>query len=768
MAVDSKRLEIVLALIDKANIPLRGIQKQSAKAAKDLKATRDRLKELDQQQRSLKGFDIQQQKIVATSIALGEARQQAKAVGAQYANTELRTAKLTRAYDKARETVQRLEQKQRAEVHTLADLRTKLESAGLSTDEFTRSQSRVSNEIEETNRALDAQKRKIVELGEKQRRQKAGRAFQGRMNSAAGNLAISGAAAGATAGAMAAPILGAKNAADEYESRLTDIAQKADLARSKAGSMGDQLRKTAIDTNQLPPALLDAADTLAGMGMDPQLAVKLTKPLGRAATAYKADMNDLAAAAFTATDTLGISADKIGKVLDVMAYGSKKGAVEVKDMAAAMPGLAASYSSMGQKGVGALASLTAAMEVVRKGAPNAEEATTNLENLLQKMNAPQTARNFAKMGIDLSAAMKQAVKDGKDPIEAITDLTDKALKGDWSRLGYLFEDAQVQKALRPLHEHIELLRELRAGGMAANGVVDKDYAERMQDNAEKTKKLMIQMNDLKLTIGGQLQPVLAPLIEKVTETAANFGAWTKENPKVAGAIGKVILVIGGLLAAVAAIALVLAPVLAFLALLGGAAVALGATAGVVAAWCAVVVGGIILVIDFVARILKGFTTLKDWWSKMDWALLGRNMISGLINGLLLGLPNLLKTVGGIADRVTARYKEKQQIHSPSRVFAQLGRHTMAGLDQGIEAGGRKSLARIAGVAAGMVGAAAVGTMPAAAAVAPGAPGGQPGATYYITIHAAAGADPKGIADAVRKVMAEAGAKAGSAAFADQD
>ena len=65
---------------------------------------------------------------------------------------------------------------------------------------------------------------------------------------------------------------------------------------------------------------------------------------------------------------------------------------------------------------------------------------------------------------------------------------------------------------------------------------------------------------------------------------------------------------------------------------------------------------------------------------------GSMIIDGLINGLRAGLGLLRDTLVGISDSTVGWFKERLGIHSPSKVFAELGGFTMAGLSHGLEAG----------------------------------------------------------------------------------
>jgi hypothetical protein len=139
----------------------------------------------------------------------------------------------------------------------------------------------------------------------------------------------------------------------------------------------------------------------------------------------------------------------------------------------------------------------------------------------------------------------------------------------------------------------------------------------------------------------------------------------------------------------------------------------------------------------------------------------------LIDGLLSGITekyNLVKDkIGEIADGLTGSFKEKLSIHSPSRVFAELGGFTMAGLTQGLEDGENGPLNAVASLGKKLT---AAGALTLGAAVTPalaiddrppvasaGIASYSSSDTYEINIHAAQGMDPQAIARAVRAELA---------------
>lgn len=145
---------------------------------------------------------------------------------------------------------------------------------------------------------------------------------------------------------------------------------------------------------------------------------------------------------------------------------------------------------------------------------------------------------------------------------------------------------------------------------------------------------------------------------------------------------------------------------------------------------------------------------------------GAFMIQGLINGISSKWAELKSKIVGLASAMPDWVRKVLGIHSPSRVFAAIGGHVMAGLDQGLADNSSNPLARFTDLSGQMTRALAVGASSAAIAAASpsaaqspasqsgypmaGAPPSAP-ATYNLHFHGVTG-EPQDIADAVRDAL----------------
>lgn len=142
---------------------------------------------------------------------------------------------------------------------------------------------------------------------------------------------------------------------------------------------------------------------------------------------------------------------------------------------------------------------------------------------------------------------------------------------------------------------------------------------------------------------------------------------------------------------------------------------------------------------------------------------GNMIVNGLVNGLMAGLGSVKTAISSIGDASIGWFKEKLGIHSPSRVFAEMGGFTMAGLTKGLEGGQKGPLNALSSMgkqltAAGTLALSAT-AMPALAvddrppiSSSPAAAVYDSHDTYEFTITAAPGMDLQGMEKTLRAML----------------
>ncbi len=106
-------------------------------------------------------------------------------------------------------------------------------------------------------------------------------------------------------------------------------------------------------------------------------------------------------------------------------------------------------------------------------------------------------------------------------------------------------------------------------------------------------------------------------------------------------------------------------------------------------------------------MIRGIMPLINWLKSIDWGGLGKMMIQGIIDGILLMLGPLGVVFKKAAGAGIDAFKAKAEIHSPSRVFMGFGENISEGLRLGISRTMSMPMRQARMLAAGVAGAAAV-------------------------------------------------------------
>lgn len=551
-------LLVKFAGLDKLSRPLRDIGRGSRATSQAIAETRRELSGLKAAQARVAAFKGLENKLRQDSAALAQAKAKTAALRSEIEKVPKATAAMARALAAAERQEAKLGDRHEAQGRELQELARRLEAAGVDVADLGRHEDRLADRIRETTRELEQQREQLA-------RNARARADLDRANEFGSDMRSKGAgmvAAGTVSAiALAVPV---KSQMD-FETQLTDIGQKAAMSRQQVAAMGREFDIMGPKVAQLPSDLAAGVDSLLGLGLAQGQAMTAIAPIGRAATAYNAEVQDLSAATFSALDNLKVKAAQTGQTLDIMATAGKAGAFEIRDMAQYFPALTASANALGQRGVPAVADLAAALQITRKGAGDSASAANNLQNLMNKINTEDTIKNFKAFGVDVPKALKKAAKEGKSPIEAIAEMTQQATKGDLSKLSFLFGDAQVQAALRPLVQNIDLYRKIRAEALAAQGTVEADFNERLGDGNARWARSMAKAQGLAHRAGRALLPTVNQIIDKVGALADRVSAWADRNPKLAATLAKIavygsilLMVLGGLAIAIGSVVMPMA------------------------------------------------------------------------------------------------------------------------------------------------------------------------------------------------------------------
>lgn len=694
------RLKILLDGMDKASNPIRAIGKEASIAAKGISEARGALKQLERTQADIQGFRTLKRDLQETERTLEKARGRTAALAREMGRTEQPSRAMARDFERAKREADQLGATFERQHRALQLSRDRLRQAGISTRALATDEKRLRQEIKASTAELDRRSASYREMKESAPARLAEARATARAeavleservrradrwnNSARYGAGVVGTAVGVAASATG---VNAVVEAAQYEKSLTSIGQKADLTRAQAQRLGETLRALAPQVARMPGQMADSADTLAGIGLlsrfdgikDPEARFRAienaTRSImiasGKAATAYEADQDDMVRSTASAVQNLGISADKAQRILDIMAAGDNAGAFGLKAMGAELPALTGAWGALGQTGEKALGQLVAGLEIVKTNAGDEAEAANNLRNLILKLNSRELANNFKNFGVDLPSALKKAKAEGRDLLEVIVELTNKATKGDNDKIGQIFTDQQAQMAIIALNGKMKEYITLRGQVMQSDGLLDRQFAERMQDQATRWDKLKSSWTAFEVEVGNSMRPISDRIVdgatstlEKITANIRAQGFWNTLGNIVNGP---------GLMPAEAMNKAYLDARLAQ---------DQGLKDQKAAAQRSLNEAG-----RYSAEMQQKMRGGSEGYSSI-----GRNMILGIQAGMASQMPFAMTAMAVLAARFKAAFTSPLKIRSPSRVFMGYGENITEGLARGILASGRTPVA----------------------------------------------------------------------------
>jgi TP901 family phage tail tape measure protein len=872
MANDLK-LQVLLNAIDRASGPLKAINNGSIGAARALKDARDRLKELNAQQKDVSAWRTQRAAAEQTEQALGAARDKVRALSQQFAATGVPTKAMAKDFRTAVREAQKLKEQHQQQSEQLQTLRTKLYGAGISTKDLSSHERQLREQIGATNASISEQGKRLVALNAQQKRLAIERSKMEKTQSLAGNMAMNGAAGLGSGYAASRPIAKAIGAFAPNEDSATQlkvsmmdgtgkVAEDFQKITDLATKLGDRLPGTTADFQEMMTMLrrqgLSAQSILGGTGeAAAYLGVQLQMPVAEAAE-FAAKMQD-------ATRT---SEKDMMALMDTIQRGFYSG-VDPTNMLQGFSKISPVLDTIKKSGIDAANELAPLLVMMDQ---------TSMEGGA----AGNAFRKIFQAGLD---------KDGVKDVNKILEIEGKKIrfkftddKGNFAGLENLF--AQVEKlntlndedrtaTMKSLFgddsETITTLNTMMNKGLAGY----REIQQKLQNQADLRKRVNEQLGTLTNVMeaaegsftnamaefGAAVAPDLKELINTLGEIANKVGAWARENPQLAGGLVKVVALVAGLSIVFGGLALTLASLLgpfavvrygmamfgiqsggtlrimqklaptltglarnAFPMLAQGIRTVASTLGGVlltalrtvsIALW-GLATNPVVLAIAAVVATLAGaaYLVYKNWdavklyftnaWTEIKagfsggignilntlanfspvgliyqafagvlsylgvdlpnrFTEFGNMIVNGLVNGLFAGMGQIKGAITSIGDSTIGWFKEKLGIHSPSRVFAELGGFTMAGLTQGLEGGQNGPLGAMADMSKQLT---TAGAMTLGTASMPGltvdtrAPISNAGSsvydshdTYEIHIPATPGMDPQAIARAVRAELA---------------
>lgn len=749
------RIRILMSAIGDAAAPVKKLARAASNSSKDVRKLQGDLRQIAQ-------FRKLKLDVITNRREMAAAQARAQALGRAIAATEAPTRKMRTEFRQAQRDVTRLKDVQGRHLDQLKRMRGELGQAGVSTRNLANDERRLRTEVERATRALDQQKNRLA-------RMKAAQGKAEAMRGAAGQLAMAGAATAGAGAVATAPFIAGARQAMSFEDALADLnkvanatpAQMKALAagftqlsetlpftRSELAAIGADLKRGGVPVDELKAATAQAAELGVALGMAPDEAGAMAS---KWRSAYKMTRREIQLTGDLVNELTNRFGGNVG---DISGIVTRSGAF-------------AKASGVGAGTVGAVAS------AMNSAGVGEEIGATGFKNMILALGKGEAATDgqrkaWKELGLESTAMAKLLRSDAAGAITLVMERLSKLPEHTQAAaMDRLFGSESIG-AIAPLLTDLDGLKKrlelVRTEGQYA-GSAARELKGELGKTSTQLKIIENQKQNALAAVGEPLLSEIRDMGRFLGAVAAGLGRFAQKHPtlvKIAAALAVIVAAIGALMIVVAAI---LAPLAALTSIAG----ALGVSVGAIMLPILLVVAAIAALIAIGYLLWKNWDLIKlkagelwEWFKRLPGMFLelGKAIIRGLVHGMLEMMGPLGDVVRQVASMLPDKVKAQLGIKSPSRVFAAIGRDTMAGLALGLQRGRDRPLSGLQGTAAAMSAAIGMIAAPSAALAFVGPPQGprQPPASqtvagssfvFNITINnPPAGMDPKAAGGAI--------------------
>lgn len=461
----SLRLQVILGAVDQLTRPLQGMMQGSHKLSGAVKEARDRLRDLETQQRRIGNYQGATQALTDNARALDTARDKLRGLRDQIIATERPHKALTDEYRNARREVRQLERDNAKLARSQSDARTQIERSGLPVSQLSSRQRELAAQIDRANGQLNEHGRRLAAVRERQREWN--RAMEARNQLL--NFGASSLAAGAT---MGAPVVAAVKTFATFEDALLGIARQVEGARDANGQLTatyyDMKRGIEDLSTQIPMAVTDLA-ALAEAG-------------ARMGIQGKDALLEYVRTAANASTAFGVPAEAIGENIARISDLYQRGFGEVGDV---INFLDDQTQAKGDQIIDVLTRIAGVTQTMKMSFKDSAALGTTFLNLGASAEVAATASNAVIRELSIAAMQPDKFQEGLKAIGLTADGVQSSMSKDAT--GTIL---RVLEAIRKLPDEDKLT--------VATQLFGKEYGDdvsKLAVNIDKYRSALAMAND---------------------------------------------------------------------------------------------------------------------------------------------------------------------------------------------------------------------------------------------------------------------------------
>ncbi|HDL7089121.1 TPA: phage tail tape measure protein [Yersinia enterocolitica] len=564
MSDKNLRLQVSLSAIDKVTKPFKSMLTSNKMLAESIKNSKQELKQLNSQAANIEGFRKNKAAVNGAAQALAAARDKARQLATELKNSAAPTAKQTREFKRASEEAAKLKQKYHDLRTALHTQRSALQSSGIATNRLGQAQRSLKANITSTTAALTAQQRRLEQQAQQQQRLSAARNRFDSSNQRKAIAAGLGYTSLSTGRAMGRGIAGALHVGYEFDgmmSKTQAVTRIPDKNAADMQAMRHQARTLPLSSKFTDLEVAQGQYFLGRTGYSPKQVLGAMPGMLNLAAAGDIDLGTTADIASNIQTAMGIPAEKMDRVADVLTALFTRNNVDIPMLGESMKYSGAVGREYGQS----LETVAASTAMLGSAGIQGSQAGTTMRSILSRIG---NSKAVSDLGV------KTADKNGnmRDLVDILKDISDKTSKMGNVERGAIFKNIAGQYAVTGFGVLMHA---------AGNGSLDKMRGKPGEYDGEAARVASTMLDNLKgdMTIlHAAMENISVELFEKnndwlrsaakgISEFMHGVAEFLKAHPQVSTAIVKIGTVVAITTAAFGALAIAAVGILGPFALL---------------------------------------------------------------------------------------------------------------------------------------------------------------------------------------------------------
>jgi len=371
--------------------------------------------------------------------------------------------------------------------------------------------------------------------------------------------------------------------ASDFEFSMTQIETLVGRSAEEVESLKGHVLALSGETGRAPKELADAMFFITSAGLDAEAATKALEASAKAAAIGMGDTVVVADAVTNAMNGYGMSADGAAYATDVLVKTVEQGKAAAAELAPQFGNLVPFAAELGIS----FDQLGAGMAFLTRATGNASRAATGLKGIMSKLIKPSEQGKKELEALGMSAeGLRMAVRE-KGLLVALNDLK-AGIEANGGSMSKVFEDVEglsaVLQLTGPAAEQAQQVFDELAN---STGKLETAFEGVQKTAKHKMSVAMAGMQASLITLGQQVLPVVIPMIQKLAETIGKLAEWFGD---LSPTVQRVIVIFGGVVAAVGPLLLVVGTLTNSFNVLSAAALKAGTTIGAVIAPLGILMG----------------------------------------------------------------------------------------------------------------------------------------------------------------------------------